>query len=287
MKKRNISLLHVSILACLFILAFSTYSAASQKDGLLKIYFLNVGQGDSMLIEGPNGNQVLIDGGPGNSVLSELAEVIPFYDKEIDAVIVSHYHADHITGLIEVLDRYNVHTVIESDGVYDSPVFQSWRKRVEEEEAKRVDALKGVQIDLGNGALLQILAPIEPWEGREIKDAHEASVVARLVYKDFEVMFPGDTEERLEKKLIDQGINLESDVLKVGHQGSNTSSSPEFLSTVRPKIGVIEVGKDNKYNHPSEKILSRLEQFGIKYYRTDIDGRIAVISDGHSFFVNH
>jgi len=280
---KQLKLIHFIFLLCLFVLAFSTHSIASQKDGLLKIYFLDVGQGDAIFIEMPNGNQILIDGGPDNKILSELADTMPFYDRDIDVVVATHTHADHITGLAEVLKRYDVANVIESGDKNISPIYGEWEKIIKEEDANYTKAIAGEIIDMGDETTLTVLTPLKSYDGVILKNSHEANVTILLQYKSFRVLLAGDMEIPLERQLLLSGGDVSADVLKVGHHGSKTSSGELFLSAVHPKLGFIEVGGGNQYGLPAPAILSRLENFGIKYYRTDIDGSIKIVSDGTNY----
>ncbi len=278
---KRLSLTHLVILLILFVFVFSTHSIASQKDGLLKVYFLDVGQGDAVFVETPNGNQVLIDGGPDNKVIQELAEVMPFYDREIDVVVATHPHADHIAGLINVLERYEVKNILQAKENYNSPVMAAWKDIVENEKAKEIEATAGKVIDLGNEVFLKIIYPKESLEGQTVKNPNNNSVVMMLDYKDTEILLVGDIESKIEKELL--GDNIDADILKVGHHGSKTSTTADFLEKVSPQAAFIEVGSKNKFGHPHLDVLSRLEKSGIKYYRTDLDGTMGLISDGESF----
>ena len=283
MQFRKLSLIHLVILLCLLVFSFSTHGIASQRDGLLKVYLFDVGQGDSVFIETPNGNQILIDGGPDTSVLQKLGEVMPFYDKDIDMLMVSHPHADHIVGLIEVLNRYEVKSIIEAKESYNSAEFRAWQEAVKDENANEVEAIVYKIIDLGNDVTLTILHPFESVTGDNPKNLHDDVVVAMLKYGELEVMLTGDMETKVERRLIMEGYDLDSDILKVGHHGSKTSTSEEFLSAVSPEVAVIQVGAKNRYGHPSPDILKRLEDYGIKYYRNDIDGDVELVSDGKNY----
>lgn len=283
---QQLKLIHLVILLCLSVFAVSTHSLASQKDGLLKIYFFDIGQGDAIFIETPSGRQVLIDGGPDNKVLSKLGEVMPFYDKDIDIVVVSHPHADHVVGLIDVLERYEIKNIIEAKESYNSSEFRAWQEAVKNENANNIEAVAGRVIDLGDGVNLTILHPFESVIGDNPKNPHDDVVVAMLKYKGLEVMLTGDMEDEAERHLIMAGENLDSDVLKVGHHGSKTSTSEEFLSAVSPEVAVIQVGVKNRYGHPSPEVLERLENYGIKYYRNDLDGDIKLVSDGNNFSIS-
>lgn len=285
MQSKKLSLIHLVTTLCLIVFAFSTHSIASQKDGLLKIYFFNVGQGDAMFIETPNGNQILIDGGPDNKVIQELAKVMPFYDHDIDMMIATHPHADHIAGLVEVLKRYDVGSILEAKESYDSPVFPVWHNAEANENANLIEAKAGQEIDLGNDAKLTVLYPDKSYDGILLNKPHQANIVAMLTYKNFRLLLTGDMEKPVENAMIDRGLNLRADILKVGHHGSKTSSSEEFLRAVQPQLAFMEVGIRNLYHHPSPEVIQRLENFGIKYYRTDTDGHTEVLTDGETFQV--
>ncbi len=280
---RKLSLIHLVIILCLSVFAFSTHSIASQKDGLLKIYFLNIGQGDAEFIETPSGNQILIDGGPDDKILSELGKVMPFYDHDIDMVIASHPHSDHITGLIDVLGRYQVKNIIEAEESYDSPQFRAWKDAIAKEGAQYTEAMIGQSIDLGDGVTLNILHPFQSVAGTDTRTPHDDMVVTMLEYGSFRVLLAGDMEKKVEDKLMSAGEDLRADILKVGHHGSKTSTSEEFLKIVQPRFAFIEVGKNNVYHLPSPEVLTRLSNHEVKYFRTDQNGTTEVVSDGTSF----
>lgn len=252
----------------------------------MKVYFFDIGQGDSIFIETPSGFQLLIDGGPDNKVLSKLGEVMPFYDRDIDVVVASHPHADHIVGLMSVLERYEVKNIIEAKESYNSSEFKAWRDAVNQESANDTEAMAGKIIDLGDGVTLTILHPFESVAEDNPKNPHDDVVVVMLKYKDLEIMLTGDMETKVERRLILAEENLDSDVLKVGHHGSKTSTSEEFLSATTPEVAVIQVGVKNRYGHPSAEVLDRLSNYGIKYYRTDLNGDIKLISDGISYLIS-
>ena len=281
MFNKQLKLGHLVILLCLSVFAFSTYSLAQEKDGLLRVYFFDVGQGDAIFIETPNGNQLLIDGGPDNKVLQELARVMPFYDREIDMVVLSHPHADHATGLISVLERYDVKNVLQAKEDYYSPVVTAWRDVVKMEGVNEIEAIAGKIIELGNGVVLKTIYPRESLEKQTVKNPNNSSVVMMLDYKDTEILLVGDIEAKVEKELLNDDIG--ADILKVGHHGSKTSTTASFLEKVSPQVAFIEVGSKNKFGHPAFEVIRRLEKSGIKYYRTDLDGHMEIVSDGQSF----
>lgn len=283
---RKISLIHLVILLCLSVFAFSTNSIASQKDGLLKIYFFDIGQGDAIFIETPSGQQVLVDGGPNNKILSKLGKMMPFYDRSIDMIVVSHPHADHIVGLIDVLNRYEVKNIIEARESYNSPEFRTWRSVVDEENANNIEAMAGKEIDFGDNTTLTILHPFESVADDNPKNPHDDDVVVLLRYGNLAVMLTGDMETKVERRLIISGEDLDADVFKAGHHGSKTSSSDELLSAVSPEAAIIQVGAKNRYGHPSPEVLERFNNYGIKYYRNDLNGDIKLISDGDRYLIS-
>jgi competence protein ComEC len=240
----------------------------------------------SIFIETPGGHQILIDGGPDGKVLQRLGKIMPFYDHDIDVVIASHPHADHIAGLIDVLKRYNVKNIIEAKEEYNSPEDKAWKDSVSQEGAVEEEAVAGKVVDFGDGVKLYVLHPFKSVAGTKTGKPHNDIVVVMLEYGSFRVLFTGDMETKVERQLILNGIDLSADVLKVGHHGSNTSTSEEFIAEVGPEAALIEVGAKNRYGHPSPDILSRLENFGIKYYRTDLNGDIKLISDGKNYLIS-
>ena len=189
-----------------------------------------------------------------------------------------------VGNLGEVLDRFEVANIIEAKDRYVSPVFDKWQEKVGKEGARETEALAGKVIDLGNDVYLKILYPFKSYDGAVLKKPHEANVVAMLEYKELEVLLTGDMEMPVERQLLLDGSDISAEILKVGHHGSKTSSGDSFLDSINPEVAVIQVGK-NSYGHPTQEVLSRLENFGIKYYRTDLDGTVKVVSDGESFQV--
>lgn len=250
--------------------------------GSLEVVFFDVGQGDSTFVETPEGYQILIDGGPSPIVLEKLAREMPFWDRTIDLMILSHPEADHMTGLLEVLKRYRVENILWTGVVRQTDEFMEWQKLIGEEGAEIKIAKAGENVSVGK-ALIEVAHPFEGWEGKELKDSNFTSVVVRLVFGENSFLFTGDAYNFQEREMILRGVNLDSDVLKVGHHGSKTSSSEEFLQKVSPQLAVISSGRGNSYKHPHREVLDRLEKYGIKISRTDFEGDIKIISNGKSY----
>lgn len=251
------------------------------RQGVLTVSFLDVGQGDSIFIDAPNGNQILLDGGPDKKVLRELSGVMPFYDREIDLLAFSHPHMDHITGLIDVLNRYSVAGFLSSGTKTQTPEYFAFRKYLEAQppsEIKEIIAERGMTVDLGDDVYLDVLLPVGDATNLE---PHDGMMVTRLRYGNTAILFTGDMEQGLENYLVSlDGTKLKSDILKVGHHGSKTSTYESLLGNVSPKYAVISDGKNNSYHHPNPETLKRLTDFGIPILRTDESGTITFKSDG-------
>lgn len=250
----------------------------------LTVAFLNVGQGDSIFIEAPNGKQILIDGGPDRSVLRELGKVMPFYDRSLDAILVTNPDRDHYAGFIDVLRRFKVSAFIEPGVVKKDPAYEDLLKFVEKEGAEHIYARRGMNIllDEMNGVSLAILFP-----DRDVPelDPNTGSVVAKLTYGKTSVILMGDAPSAIEKYLVAlDGGALHADVLKVGHHGSKTSSDSYFLSAVSPSYAIISSGADNRYGHPHKEVLANLAAAKIPYLNTAQEGGVIFVSDGQSIW---
>lgn len=242
----------------------------------LLVHFWNVGQGDSIFIEVPNGNQVLIDGGPSDAVLSKLGRAMPFWDRSIDVLILTHPHADHLDGLVEVLKKYDIGTIIETGVNHSVPEYDEWHRLIKEKKIRIVAAESNQKIKVADKGYFEILAPLDDFSGKSPKNVHDSNIVSKFYYGPSTILFMGDAERLEEYQLLFSGVDLKSDILKIGHHGSKTSSSEEFLKVVRPQIGIIEVGAHNRYGHPYQEVLDRLKSFGVTIYRTDLNDDITL-----------
>lgn len=256
------------------------YLVSSLGDGLLHIYVLDIGQGDSILIRSPANEYILVDGGPSTKVFKELSDVMPYYERTIDVLILSHPHADHIDGLIEVLKRYKVKQVVITGVIYGSPGYDVFLNLLAEKKV-RLKFVSGRDFRLGN-IIFDNLFPFEPIQGREFSNLNNSSIVFRLIYGSQKFYFSGDLELEGEHKLIKRNLDLSADFLKIGHHGSRTSTSMELLERVSPHIAAISCGVDNSFKHPHVETIEKLQERNILIFRTDLDGRIEIISDGYS-----
>lgn len=208
------------------------------------------------------------------SVLKSLGKVMPFWDKSLDLIILTHPDADHITGLVHVLRSYKVEQVLWTGVEKNTRVFETWQSDLANEKAKEAIARKGQKISWSGNAeeFLEVL--YAPEEFREGTPTNETSIISRLRVGAHSLMLTGDTTERIERLLLKRKEELVSTILKVAHHGSSTSSSREFLEAVRPETAVISVGKDNRFSHPTKDTLVKLAEYGIDTRRTDEEGTI-------------
>lgn len=246
--------------------------------GVLTVAFLDVGQGDAIFIETPDGVQVLIDGGPDSGVVRELSKVMPFFDRSLDVVIATHSDKDHIGGLVDVLSRYEVETIVRTENKNDTDVAKRFDEGQEQEGAEVFLARSGQQLQLGASTTLLILSP----EGNPTQwESNTASIVAQLEYGEHTFMLTGDAPVNIEEYIATNYSSvIESDVLKLGHHGSRTSTSDIFLDTVLPKFAVVSAGEDNSYGHPHQEVVSALTKRGIEILETGNEGTIVFKSDG-------
>ena len=248
----------------------------------LRVSIYDIGQGDSIFVESYHGSQVLIDGGPDNTILSKLGRDMPFYDRTIDLVILTHPHADHVSGLVEVLRRYQVKHILFTNVDYNTQVYQTFRKQIAELDIPATVARAGQQIYLDDATIISVVHPLASLAEKTIKDVNESSVVSRLSFGKIDFLLTGDASVANESAIIAGGYAIDAEVLKVGHQGSRTSTDPQFLQAVSPDFAVISVGEDNRYGHPHEEVVNRLEESGLTLLRTDQSGDVLFISDGEN-----
>jgi len=252
---------------------------------LLEVNFFDVGQGDAIFIEYQKLHQVLIDGGPDSTVLEKLGKELPSWDNTLDLIILTHPEKDHLAGLLEVLKRYKVENILWTGIIRDTSEYDEWVRLIENEGAGIKIAKSGQIITMGRhpvGPVIEILYPFESLEGKTLEDSNNTSIIIRLVFGENSFLFTGDAYQSAERELIQREINIDSDVLKVGHHGSKTSSSEEFIKKVSPEIAVIPTGKDNPYGHPHPEVLETLDKYGIRILRTDLNGDIKILCDSQS-----
>lgn len=251
----------------------------------LKIHFIDVGQGDSTLIITPHNKTILIDGGGSSNSDYDVGKntLLPYIldrgIKKIDIIIISHFDDDHVGGLFYILKEIKVEKVIIGKQFENCENYEKFMEIVKEKNIKVIEVKSGNRIKIEKNLYIDILWPTD----KEITEnvLNNNALVFKLNYKDFSILFTGDIEEVAEKKILKLYSKsekiLKADILKVAHHGSKTSSTEEFLDLVKPKIALIGVGKNNKFGHPNEEILERLEDLNCKIFRTDLNGEISIV----------
>lgn len=275
-KFQKIILGSIFLSVALLILVYSP----SEQEKLLEVSILDIGQGDAILIETPYRQNILIDGGPDNSVIYGLSKNLPFFERTIDLMILTHPDADHVTGLVEVLRRYEVKKVLYTGVTHNSSNYRTFLAEIEKEGAD-IGIITGVdEIELGENIGLNIVYPDFSANNKEYDDVNDTSIVIRFSYGDIDFMLTGDASIAVEKELLASGLNMEAEVLKAGHHGSKTSSSVDFIQAVSPRYGVISAGKDNKFHHPNLRVIKNFEKEGVDILKTMGGGDIVFQSDG-------
>jgi competence protein ComEC len=254
----------------------------------LQVHVLDVGQGDSILIVAPGGKVVLVDAGTPGSGKVVMNAMQRYGLKQIDLMVATHAHADHIGGADEVLRATKVTTVLDSTVPNTTKNYEDFLKAVKETGAKYTAATPGQKFDIGGNASLSVLAPIKPFFTKDqlragANEPNANSVVTRLDYGDFSMLLTGDAEAETEERMMNAGSNLKASILKVGHHGSKYASSESFLRAGRFEAAIISDGADNRYGHPSQEALDRFKALGIKLYRTDLQGEVTIITRGHGY----
>lgn len=257
-----------------------------QPDFLMHVNFYDVGQGDAIFIQTYLGNQILVDGGPSDVVLGHLGKDMPFFDRTIDMLVLTHAHNDHVAGLVDVLKRYRVKHVLLPDVPFHSGVYDEFLKLIDDKQIDKVFVLSGQRIYFDNSTVFDVYYPSgkvlgvtsNPNYQLESDDLNDTSIVGKLSFGKNKILLPGDVGYNIERQLLPQ-FDLDADLLKVGHHGSRYSTSKEFLDEVTPEYAVIQVGKNN-YGHPTQEVLNNLTQAQSQIFRTDQDKTVKFISDG-------
>ncbi len=275
------------ITACSFILGILGWSAThNTPDGRLHVAFLDIGQGDAILITTPSGRQILIDGGPSPTQLGiRLSQEMPFWDRHLDMIVNTHPDMDHLAGLVPLLQRYQTEMVLVSPAEGTSSLYHAWRAQLEQTGQVPHPVSAGTALQLGDGLVAHIL---HPNPGSLYPDKpNNNSITLKLTFGQISFLFPGDIEMDAERRLArgDMADQLKATVLKSPHHGSKTSSSMAFLEQVNPQFVVISSGEDNRFGHPHEVVLNRYAAFGIQVFRTDEIGTVEFITDGERLWL--
>ncbi|MDZ4226334.1 MAG: MBL fold metallo-hydrolase [Patescibacteria group bacterium] len=257
---------------------------AEERSGVLTVAVLDVGQGDSIFIESPTGVQIIVDGGPDASLLRELPGVMGSFDRSVDAIIETHPDADHIAGFVDLLDRYEVGAFLEPGIPKETLTFEVLQQKVGKHEIPHLLARRGMRLLIGGGAELEVLYPDTDVSELSSSKANEGGIVMKLTYGEATMLLMADVSSKIETYLVGlDGETLDTDLLKVGHHGSRTSTSDAFVKAVTPAAAVISVGGDNTYGHPTSDVINTLISNNVPVLRTDQEGTIVFVSNGGEF----
>lgn len=275
---RRILIIAIACVLVLCLLAVREGLIASPK-AQTAVHFFDVGQGDAALIVGPSGQQILVDGGPNLSLLEHLERTMPFLDRSIDLLVLSHPHQDHLFAFPEILKRYEVRNILMTGMDFGLPKYREMLTLAQEKQVHVLLADPTKDIIWKDGLMLDVVWPRSGLLGQK-GDANNTSVALRILYGKDSVLFTGDMEEPEERTILSAGIDVSADILKVAHHGSRTSSSTGFLMAVKATEAVVSVAVENSYKLPNSDVLDRLKNFGMKLHLTSLSGSLTVRMDG-------
>jgi competence protein ComEC len=262
-----------------FLLLLSLNSTAQN----LKIHFIDVGQGDSILIEAAGGKNILVDGGDrADSIASRIINYLKKQEvKRLDYIISTHPHSDHIGGLVDIIESFEVGTVLDSGKIHSSKTYENYLIKIDQKNIDFETPRRGDQFKIGESSI-SFLHPKEPLANY---DLNNSSLVFLLEYEEQKFLFTGDIEKEVEKELLKNYPELEVQLIKVPHHGSKTSSSQSWISSLNPELAVIQVGADNHYGHPAAEVIKVYQNQGARVYRNDLNGNIVLTADGENYAV--
>ena len=280
-QKNKILLTFALILAALGLLVIVQTASL----GKLRLIFCDVGQGDGMLLITPSGKDIVVDGGPGTRMVDCLGENLPFWDRTIEMMVLTHPQKDHMEGLLSVLSRYKVKMTLATGVENETELFKAWQTAIKAEGVKIYapkagDQLKADQVELDVSWPTE--EKLELWKLASPSELNESSVVLRLEMGEFCAYLTGDIPKEILQGLIDKSCQI----LKISHHGSKTGTNQEILESAKPAVAIIQVGK-NSFGHPHKEVLDLLVSKGVKIYRNDINGVIEVGSDGKNWRVKN
>ncbi len=282
--------LRLAAVALLLACAVVWTAAATTPDGRLTVAFLDVGQGDAIFIQTPSGVQMLVDGGPDPEAMQrELGRVMPFWDRTLDLVVLTHPDADHLNGLVSVLERYDVARVAETGVASTSGQYASWRRLVAgEPDVEALEAFAGQDWRTGDGVVMSVLNPPPGLPSWTPDLRNNSGVTLRIAYGEVSFLLPADIHAYAEATLLASDAPLRATVLKAAHHGSATSSSQAFLDAVDPEAVVVSAGIDNKFGHPADEVMERLNALAGEdnVYVTAEDGAVTFTTDGERLWVD-
>jgi competence protein ComEC len=250
-------------------------------DGLMYLHMLDVGQGDAFLLQTVDNKYILIDGGPSSNLIDVMADYMPFWQKRLDLVIATHGDSDHIGGLVELGERYDIDDFIYNGESKNTLIYEELMRNINLNGVDISIAQSGEEIRVGCCMEIDILWP----DSINIEDSNDRSVSVIARYKDFDIYMAGDLGYKYEEK-ISNNLGVDIEVMKLSHHGSRTSTSSKVIDNINPQITLISAGKDNKFGHPHKEVIDLLDKNNIIQYRTDIQGTVSIKSDGSNYGVD-
>ncbi len=274
---------------CLILYLFSQLLVA-QPTNLLALHVLDVGQGDSLYLRLPSQDDIVVDAGPDDRVLAALGPLMPLGDREIELLIISHNHSDHLGGAVNLLDRYKVKQVWLSGAIHTTDTYRQFLEKIKEQQIPTQVVKAGDTVNFGETQLL-VLFPPTSMTGQLPDDQHDATVVVKIAYQQFCALLTGDlntNQANHEATIIEIAHRLNQSLgcqaLKVTHHGSGSGSTAAWLDEVKPQVALISAGAGNAYGHPAAPTLQRLKDRGIEIFRTDLQGTLSLTSNGTDFW---
>jgi len=272
-------------LGVLIFIAFVVWSAVLRApDQGLKVTVFDVGQGDAILIKSAEDKNILIDGGPDNQFLSALGDELPYFNHQIEAIILTHPHADHLFGLIEILKRYQVKKIYLTGVVHTSSLYLEFLNLIKEKNIETEVLIRGDELNFGDLRLVA-LWPERDLTGESVDDLNSTSIVLKLSSAEFQALLLADIDRESQQVMLNRGdFNDFSDIdlLKIAHHGSGENYNQNLIDKVRPKQAIISVGEDNRYGHPAKSVVDDLLRREIELFRTDRDGSVSFTTNGAS-----
>lgn len=260
-----------------YVLMDSVYSEQLPKE--MKVHFIDVGQGDSILVETPNDKYILIDGGRpeyGKKVLNYLEEQRV---KKLDLIIATHPDFDHIGGLIDVMKRIEVTQIIDSGKLHNTKTYARYLNQIRKQDILLNLAVENETIDIDSDLDIRIINT----HGKG-KNNNQSSIALKIAYKDMNFLFMGDIGKKQEKRLIEK-YELQADIIKIAHHGSKTSSSMEFLKKVNPKVALLTYKKRNQFGHPVDRVITNLNKLNTHIYSTAVFGHVVIMTNGEKYYI--
>jgi competence protein ComEC len=282
--KNSIALKRHILLTLVFITSFVWYVEISEDHGrTMTIAFLDIGQGDAIFIQAPNGNTMIIDGGPSRVLLSALGRMLPFYKRSVNLIVNTNPDSDHYAGFIDLLERYNIGFEMEAGTISKTPTYQRFENSLAEHHVAHLFAKRGMRLvlDTVHQVYLDVLFPDQDVSHLSSNDG---SIVMKLTYGNTSVMLQGDATAKVEDHLLALGDKVQADILKAGHHGSRTSTTDEYVKAVAPTYAIISAGLDNSYGHPHIETITTLNKYHVQILKTMDRGTIVFKSDGLYFY---